>query len=107
MAERINNNPNFFYNVCFSDECTFSLNGEVNRHNCRICSDTNPHVFREAYTQYPEKLNVWVGILGDHLIGPLFIPGNLNGEIYLEMLENAIDPLITEKLENDPLLIEQ
>ncbi|XP_071053327.1 uncharacterized protein [Onthophagus taurus] len=106
MAERINNNPNFLY-VCFSDECTFSLNGEVNRHNCRIWSDTNPHVFREAHTQHPEKLNVWVGILGDHIIGPLFIPGNLNGEIYLEMLENVIDPLITEKLENDPLLLEQ
>lgn len=107
MAQHINHNPNFLYNVCFSDECTFSLRGDVNRHNCRFWSDTNPHVFRESHTQHPEKLNVWVGILGDNLIGPLFIPGNLNGEIYLDMLENAIDPLITEKLENDPLLLEQ
>lgn len=31
----------------------------------------------------------------------------LNGEVYLNMLEIEIDPLIKEKLGNDPLLFEQ
>lgn len=53
-----------------------------------------------------EKLNVLVGILGDNLIEPLLIPCILNGENYLDMLENRIDLLIREKLENGPLLLE-
>ncbi|KAJ8946386.1 hypothetical protein NQ318_011792 [Aromia moschata] len=32
-----------------------------------------------------KKINVWAGILGNTIIGPLFINENLNGEIYAEM----------------------
>lgn len=100
MTERIRVEPRLLKNICFSDECTFMMNGNVNKQNCRYWSDTNPHRFREGHTQYPEKLNVWAGILGDALIGPLFIPGNLSGDIYLDMLENTIQPLIVHELEN-------
>lgn len=106
MSNNLLNNGNLLYNICFSDECTFFLNGEVNRHNCRYWSDTNPHLFRETRTQYPQKLNVWAGILGDHIVGPFFIDGNLNGNIYLELLETTVDPHITELLENDENLLE-
>lgn len=85
-------NPEFLSHVCFSDESTFHLTGYVNRHNCRYWSDVNPHIIREAHTQYPKKLNVWAGILGRRLIGPFFIEGNLNGELYLDMLQNLIVP---------------
>lgn len=107
MSDRLIQNQNLLYNICFSDESTFSLNGKVHRHNCRFWSDTNPHLYREVHTQHPQKLNVWAGILGDHLIGPLFIQGNLNSEMYLNMMENEIDALITQTLEDDPLLAEQ
>ncbi|XP_046683405.1 uncharacterized protein LOC124369443 [Homalodisca vitripennis] len=60
----------------------------------------NPHVFVEGSTQWPEKINVWAGILGNTTVGPVFIEGNLNGESYLNLLENTIDPLIVETLEN-------
>lgn len=100
MTGMINNNNEILKNTCFSDECTFYLNGFVNRHNSRYWSNENPHIFTEGHTQYPEKLNVWAGILGDQVIGPLFIQGNLNGAVYLDMLENAINPLITEAVEN-------
>lgn len=106
MSTNLTNNVNLLYNICFSDECMFFLNGEVNRHNCRYWSDTNPHWFRETHTQYPEKLNVWAGILGDHIVGPFFIDGNLNGATYLELLDTTVDPTITELLENDENLFE-
>lgn len=101
MTERINNNTISVKNVCFSDESSFSLHGLVNRHNCRYWSDENPHEFRELNTQYPQKVNVWAGILGDHIIGPMFIPGNLTGELYHEMLTDLIVPLITDIVENN------
>ncbi|EFN73065.1 hypothetical protein EAG_00196, partial [Camponotus floridanus] len=65
MSERITNNPNFLFNICFSDECSFFLNGTVNRHNCRYWAESNPSIFYETHTQHPKKLNVWTDIFGD------------------------------------------
>lgn len=81
---------NSFSTSFFSDEATFVLNGEVNKHNCRYWSDTNPHWMIEGHTQYPQKVNVWAGILNDTLIGPYFIDDNLNAERYEAMLRNQI-----------------
>lgn len=106
LTERINLHQNFLYKICFSDESTFSLNGEVNRQNCRYWSDTNPHLYRQVHTQRPQKLNVWAGILGDHIIGPFFIDDNLTGEKYLDVLENRIIPCINRAIEEDMNLFE-
>lgn len=45
MSDLINENPDLTKNVCFSDECTFYLNGLVNRHNCRYWSNENPPTY--------------------------------------------------------------
>ncbi|KAJ8954565.1 hypothetical protein NQ318_000800 [Aromia moschata] len=45
---------------------------------------------RELHTQNLEKGNVWVGIIGENIIGPFFIEGNLNGETYLALLQNTV-----------------
>lgn len=96
MMDRIDRNPLFLCNIVFSDEATFTLKGEVNRHNCRYWSDTNPDWMLESHTQYPQKVNVWAGILNDTLIGPFFIDGNLNANTYEELLRNQIVPRIRE-----------
>lgn len=101
VSEIINNNHNYIFDICFSDECSLYFNGTVSRHNCRYRSDENPRVFREVHTQHHQKLNVWAGIYGNHIIGPFFIPENLHGESYLELLENAIYPALVEVLENE------
>jgi len=36
------NDPLLFDNIVFSDEATFELTGNVNKHNCRYWSDINP-----------------------------------------------------------------
>ncbi|KAG5893942.1 hypothetical protein JTB14_009689 [Gonioctena quinquepunctata] len=41
-------------------------------------------------------------ILGNHIVGPLFLNTYLTGEVYLELLQNAIEPLILEILEDNP-----
>lgn len=106
LSQRLTDNPHLLHNLCFSDECTFSVNGLVNRHNCRYWAESDPHVVREYHTQNPQKLNVWCGILGDHIVGPFFLDGNLNGESYLELLREVIDPRITTIIENDHNLSE-
>jgi len=44
--------------------------------------------------QYPQKLNVWAGILNNELIRPFFIEGNLTAQKYEDKLRNQIIPAI-------------
>ena len=57
--------------------------------------DSNPHIFRLSKIQSIQE-NVWVGILGENIIGPLFCGENLTGDAYLETLKGIIDPLTTQ-----------
>jgi len=41
---------------------------------------------RDNNFENPDKINVWVEIIGDHLIDTFFIDGNLNSEMYETML---------------------
>lgn len=56
----------------FLDECSFSLNYVVHRHYCRYGPDENPRVFYKVHNKHTQKLNVWKGIYGNHIIGPFF-----------------------------------
>lgn len=92
LMERCNIDPLFANKILFSDEATFMLNGSVNRHNCRFWSSNNPRWMEEVHTQRPEKLNVWIGIIDQNVIGPFFIEGNLTSERYLLLLQENVIP---------------
>lgn len=96
MMQRIDENSHFLHNIVFSDEATFTLHGKVNTQNWRYWSATNSHEILENHTQYPQKLNVWAGILNDRIIGPFIIDGNLNRVKYRQMLEDRIIPAIQQ-----------
>lgn len=100
MMELLIRNDDIAKNICFSDESTFFLNGYVNRHNMRYWCQENPHEFRVEHTQTPLKSNVWAGILGGRIIGPFFIDGNLNGEKYLNLLQDSIVPAMVDAAED-------
>jgi hypothetical protein len=87
-----NNNQNCLKHILFSGEATFCLNRFVNRHNCRYWSSEIPHWMMEHYTQHPQKLNVWAGIIGHHMIGPYFIDGNFTADRFLNLLCDHIVP---------------
>lgn len=101
MMERLNRNPDLLRNILFSDESTFHLNGEVNRHNCRYWAQENPHWMREHRTQHPQKVNVWAGIIRDRVVGPYFFEGNLTGEMYLDFLRFELIPALAALFPND------
>lgn len=94
VMERANADPNFIGNILFTDESTFTLHGRHNSQNVRMWARENPRRIYAARTQYPQKLNVWAGILGDRIIGPFFINGNLNGARYLNLLRDQIVPAL-------------
>ncbi|XP_023311368.1 uncharacterized protein LOC108904994 [Anoplophora glabripennis] len=94
MTERTDNNPRLVKQICFSDEATFCLNGEVNRQNFRYWAPANPHWFTESHSQYNEKVNVWAGIINNRVIGPYFFEGSLTGERYHDFLVNDLIPAL-------------
>lgn len=94
MMQILDNNVIQLENVLFSDESTFTLNGHVHRQNCRYWASENPHWMRELHTQNRVKVNVWAGIIGEHVIGPFFMDGNLTGNNYLELLQNNVVPAL-------------
>lgn len=72
FMQHCDEDPHFLNCVVFSDEAAFYLNGAVNRHNCRYWSQENPHWVQTVHSQYPQKVNVWAGIVNNRFIGPYF-----------------------------------
>ncbi|KAF2890008.1 hypothetical protein ILUMI_16165 [Ignelater luminosus] len=55
------------------------------------CWDTDkPNWAVKAHTQYPQKLNVWAGIIGGRILGPYLFEETLSGNIYLDFLHNDL-----------------
>lgn len=96
IREKCDNDDNFTRNILFTDESTFSLHKRHNPSAVRYWSQKNKHLSRDVTTQYPQKLNVWAGILGDHIIGPFFLNGTLNAQSYLQLLQNHIVPAVRD-----------
>lgn len=101
FPEKVDEDPEFLKNVVFSDEASFYLNGAVNKHNERYWCNENPYWKVEEHTQNPQKVNVWCGIMGQHLMGPLFVEGIMTGQKYRDLLETAIVPRLQELFPGD------
>lgn len=61
-----------------------------NRHNEHYWSVENPHQLQERRPQIRFGLNVWVGFLGDTVIGPFIYEENLNADRYLNFLRTFL-----------------
>lgn len=107
IMEMSNTDNHFLETICFSDETTFTINGEPNVQNYRYWDTDNPRLAIDNHSQYPQKLNVWAGILGSRIIGPFFIEGSLDSNKYLELLQNQIGPAISNYGRNNVIWFQQ
>lgn len=82
------NNRNYLSQILFSDEATFTTNGIISSQNSRHWASINPNWVINCKRQYSQKTNVWCGILHDRIIGPFFFDRNLNGNLFLDFLQN-------------------
>lgn len=101
MLQKYTEDSQFLDSILWSDESTFKKDGFMNLHNLHEWRIENPHLIREDRSQYRFKVNLWTGILNGKIIGPFELPENLNGEIYLNFLQNVLPNL----LEDVPLSI--
>lgn len=91
---QIGQNPEFLEQVLFTDEANFSREAIINYHNNHIWAEENPHAIVEAHHQEQFSLNVWLGHIGNQLIGPHFLPPRLNGDTYSQFLREDLPVLL-------------
>jgi hypothetical protein len=92
--------------IIFSDEAIFQLDGKVNRQNCRIWGQENPHAVQEV-PLHSEKVMVWAALWSRGIIGPYFFDGNVDRHSYHNLLVNFLWPQL-ENLDNiDELWFQQ
>lgn len=93
------------WNILWSDEAHFYLNGTVNTHNCRIWAMENPRAFHTIPLHSP-KVTVWCGFTSQFIIGPFFFEENTdNGPVtcsvtalrYHHMLNSFVVPQLQQR----------
>lgn len=104
MRQRNNDEDlNFSSKILFTDEKCFTRRGVTNVHNEHNYAQENPHVVKIKHFQHEFSINVWMGIVNNHLVGPFRLPHRLNGNSYLEFLQEQLPGL----LEDIPLVLRQ
>jgi len=93
--------PELLSIILFSDEAAFTWDGVNNLRNVHMWSHDNPHETSVTNFQRRFLVNVWCGVLGNKLIGPLVFDNNLTGNTYETLLRNELPGL----LEDIPLMI--
>jgi hypothetical protein len=81
----------FISSILFTDESRFTNNGMFNKQNVRYWARENQHLMKEGNFQERFGVNVWAGIIGSRIIGPILFQGALTGERYLQFLQNDIE----------------
>lgn len=94
MLQQHRVDPQFLDKILWSDETTCKKDGYLNLHNLHSWSNENPHLMRLEKSQYQFKVNLWTGILNGKVIGPFELQENLDGNSYLNFLQNYLPELL-------------
>lgn len=93
MINHLEQNGQFFNDIVWTDESSFSTARVFNRKNVHCWGTENPRAFREIKHSGRQSVHVWAGILNNRVLGPIFFEGNLNGNRYLELITEIIPNL--------------
>lgn len=96
MLGLLEEQPHIMSKILWTDEATFNSAGGVNLHNMHYWAEENPHWIEEVQLQGRWSLNVWCGIVDGKIVGPYFFDRTLNGETYLDFLENQLPVLLED-----------
>jgi len=89
--------------IVIGDEATFSMNGKVNSQTAREYAPINeaPN-FTYDVSSSREKVNVWAALCGNGaILGQFFYDVNINGELYLNILNDEVVPGMMEIFQNN------
>nr|XP_012145923.1 PREDICTED: uncharacterized protein LOC105663164 [Megachile rotundata] len=81
MEEKIRTDESFLSRILFTDDASFNRHKIFNFHNSYVWNEENPHATLAINTQRQFSLNIWAGILGNDLIGPIVLPNRWTGQV--------------------------
>ncbi|GFV39803.1 DUF4817 domain-containing protein [Trichonephila clavipes] len=93
---RLEVDPEWPWDILWTDEAHFHLDGSVNTHNCRIWDSDNPHSTLHPPLHSP-KVKVWCGLSASFILGPYFfeklgaggpVTCYITGQRYASLLRN-------------------
>lgn len=96
MIQRCQEDPDFFNKILWTDESRFENTGVFNIHNYHSWEIENPHLARASNFQHRYSVNMWSGIVNGELIGPFELPSRLDGDTYLNFLQNNLFELLED-----------
>ncbi|GFV45124.1 transposable element tc3 transposase [Trichonephila clavipes] len=97
---RLEVDPEWPWNILWTDKAHFHLDGSVNTHNCRIWETDNPHSTLRVPLHSP-KVTVWCGFSTTFILGLYFfeelgaggsVTCSITGQRYASLLRNKIIP---------------
>ena len=91
--------PRFLEDLLIGDEACFSLKSSLNTHNIRQYAPRGQRPLEFSYEKKNsrQKVTVWIGLVGNGtLIGPYFFDQTVNGERYLDMIDNQVVPTLDQ-----------
>jgi hypothetical protein len=98
LLSKLKGRGNILHKLCFTDEKFFRLGGEFNLHNMVCYSTTNPN-YRITKPNAYAGVMAWCAVTWHGLIGPLFPEGNINAEVYQNMLETEFLPELRKHMQ--------
>lgn len=96
INQKLVEDPGFLDKVLWTDESMFTREGVFNSHNQHMWAEENPHSKRVNSYQHKFSINMWAGIIGSKLIGPIIFPNRLNSIYYLNFLSNELNELLED-----------
>lgn len=101
VLDRIEIEPDFPYVLLQTDEAKLDQTGIYNLHNIHNWQHENPHRYVTRAHQERFSVNLWVGMVGDCVVGPYFLPARLTGQNYLVFLQEVLPELLEHHVPED------
>lgn len=94
MREKFREDPAFLRKITFSDECTFHLNGSVNKHNVHYWApkNQNPHYRISSKSAKTRCLVVWACVSFNGMVAFDISQHVMNGDRYCNILRDKVVP---------------
>ncbi|KAL3272617.1 hypothetical protein HHI36_014084 [Cryptolaemus montrouzieri] len=96
FLDKIRENAHFDSEIMFTEESNFSRTAITNLRKNHYWAEETPHLIEESHHQKQYSLNVWVGMIGNYLIGQFFLLNRLNGSAYRQFLEEELPLLLKD-----------
>ncbi|KAJ8960253.1 hypothetical protein NQ318_003978 [Aromia moschata] len=83
----------FFKRILFTDESCFTKCGIFNLRNHHEWAVANPRATVTRHSQFRFKINYWVGILGNNVLGAVELPKMGNTRIYISNIQDLLNDI--------------